>query len=206
MKAPKITLDTLFKEYHELLDSHPMNEVAMYVPEATFEAIREAMRRPKMEDRELLKLLEEQIKEDCSDFIFYDMDTPSRQGPVVTVYLAELIPELGGVFARAVAVCSNRDTPSRLKGRIAAAKRLLRAIKNGIATIRPAHENFDVILELERKGLLHTEEHNGKIVWVAGDCGVDVTQDERISWEARKAFKANKQGAKCEDTKGSPAL
>jgi len=197
-KVPKITLDELFGKYHELLESNPKQ--TFILPRQAFEAIREATRRVTMEDRELLKVLEEQIKEDCSDFIFYDLAI-DRPGPEVTVYLAELNKFLGDRFVRAVAICTRRDPPSRVKGRIEAAKRLLRAIKNGIAIINPTEDDAcSIAEELEHRGLITMEEQedskgNTWFAYAGGDCNVEPTEQEKIWWEAHKANRAKAKAA-----------
>jgi len=152
-----------------------------------------------------LRFVENQLQKLTTGFIYYHIQEltligpmrkdgkSARPGPAVTVCLAEmnkeLAPNADGKFVRGVAFCHAKDTPSKKQGRLHAARKVLRALKDGIAPFNPTDGTIkamaDVLLDMGIMTLFREvdEEGNGHSTIVAGDVGVDPTESEKAKWE-----------------------
>lgn len=103
-----------------------------------------------IEDKKLLKFLEEQIRNRCDRFAHYFIypdPNGTVNGPVATVYVAVTNDTGCVIYDRGVSVCVSKDMPSKVTGKIQAAKRLLRTLHDKDWIMRPRDKQAKDVLE-----------------------------------------------------------
>lgn len=133
------------------------------------------------------------------DFITYflsekDLEVSDRVGPHVTIIFGwykdtEAFKD-GFEIVRGVAICSKTDPPSRLEGFNRAARRVLRAMRDGQAPIKisPLNEHLRHIWgRLLERELVDYQEIDGRICDLAASTVLSPTRQERLLYAAREA-------------------
>lgn len=131
-----------------------------------------------------------------------------RSGPCVTVCLAKLKGPGETCWFRGVSICSTDVAPNKLDGCIYAARRVLRAAKDGFARMYPTFDNAWVVFrELERRNLVShitDQEDSDDVEYLAADSGVELTMHEvnlLAARDAKTAARAAKKAQKIEEKK-----
>lgn len=129
------------------------------------------------------------------DFIVYYLTEKqighgNSDAPIVTIVTAwdKNGEPCDNKYMRGIAICSRRDAPNRLDGFNMAARRLLRADKDGLAPIRldPDNENLmDIWDALEARGLVFKASIEGKVYTYASSYTPNLTLLETSVLEGR---------------------